>query len=100
MVSTAPNLKSANETVLYGFKVLNAFEIPIGLELENKVNPTGLLSATQWTSATDMTNGVLYYKTMDNARIRSVDLKTINFGRVTYQSLPIDKDKSEPIVIR
>ena len=97
MVSTAPNLKSADETVLYSFKILNAFEIPIGLEEENKANPIGLLSATQWSSATDMTNGVIYYKTMNNARIRSVDLKTINFGQVTYQSLPIDKVKSEPI---
>ena len=97
MVSTAPNLKSADETVLYSFKILNAFEIPIGLEEENKANPIGLLSATHWSSATDMTNGVIYYKTINNARIRSVDLKTINFGQVTYQSLPIDKVKSEPI---
>ena len=67
------------------------------MEEENKANPIGLLSATQWSSATDMTNGVIYYKTMNNARIRSVDLKTINFGQVTYQSLPIDKVKSEPI---
>lgn len=97
MATSAPTLNSADETVLYSFKILNAFEIPIGLELDGKSNPTGLLSATQWTSASDMSNGKLYYKTMNNARIRCVDLKTIDFGKVTYQSLPIDNVKSEPI---
>lgn len=91
MVSTAPALKTADETVLYSFKILNAFEIPIGLELENRHNPTGLLSATQWTSASDMTNKKLYYKTMSNEKIRLVDLNAIDFLRVSYQSQPIDK---------
>ena len=97
MVSTAPALKDGQTTVLYSFKILNAFEIPIGLELENGNNPTGLLSATQWTSASDMTNGKLYYKTMNNARVRCLDLKTIDFSKVTYQTLPIEKESTEPI---
>ena len=97
MVSTAPALKDAQTTVLYSFKILNAFEIPIGLELEDGNNPTGLLSATQWTSASDMTNGKLYYKTMNNARVRCLDLKTIDFSKVTYLTLPIEKESAEPI---
>ncbi len=91
MVSTAPALKTGDETVLYSFKILNAFEIPIGLELENHDNPTGLLSATQWTSASDMTNKKLYYKTMSNEKIRFIDLNTIDFSKVSYQSQPIDE---------
>ena len=90
MVSTAPTLKNAEETILYSFKILNAFEIPIGLELQNRDNPTGLLSATQWSSAADMTNKKLYYKTMSNEKIRFVNLNSIDFSTVSYQSQPID----------
>ena len=78
-------------------KLLRIGTTHAGLAVNRNIPSLGLLSATQWSSATDMTNGVIYYKTMNNARIRSVDLKTINFGQVTYQSLPIDKVKSEPI---
>ncbi len=97
LVSSAPTLSDAKDTVLYSFKVLNSFEIPIGLELDNKNNPTGLLSATQWTSAIDMTNGKIYFKTMNDSRIRCVDLKGIDFGKVSYSSQPIDKHTEEPI---
>ena len=96
MVSTAPELQTASDTILYSFKILNAFEIPIGLELSDKNNPTGLLSATQWSSSTDMTNGKLYYKTMTNSRIRCVDLKTFDFGKISYRAQPIDSSQTEP----
>ena len=97
MTATAPQLKTADEAVLYSFKILNAFEIPIGLELKNQENPTGLLSATQWTSVTDMSNALLYFKTMNDARIRLIDLKDIDFGKVSYQSRPLETRQTEPI---
>ncbi len=99
MSASAPELADAQETVLYSFKILNAFEIPIGLELEGKKNPTGLLTATQWTSASDMTNGKIYFKTMIDARIRCVDLNGIDFSKVSYQSQPIDKHSVESIEV-
>ena len=97
MTASAPNLPDAEDAVLYSFKILNSFEIPIGLELTGKENPTGLLSATQWTSAIDMTNAKIYFKTMNDARIRCIDLKDIDFGKVSYSARPIDNHTTEPI---
>ena len=97
MQSTAPKLAKAKDAVLYSFTILNSFEIPIGLELKNSDEKTDLISATQWTSATDMTNGVFYYKTDTNYRIRSVELKNINFAKVKYQVMPLDSVNEQPV---
>lgn len=97
MQSTAPKLAKAKDAVLYSFTILNSFEIPIGLELKNSDEKTNLISATQWTSATDMTNGVFYYKTDANYQIRSVELKNINFAKVKYQVMPLDRVNEQPI---
>ena len=99
MQSTAPKLAKAKDAVLYSFTILNSFEIPIGLELKNSDEKTDLISATQWTSAMDMTNGVFYYKTDTNYQIRSVELKNINFAKVKYQVMPLDRVNEQPIEV-
>ena len=55
-------------------------------------------SATQWTSATDMTNRMIYYRTMYDSAIRSIDLRKINFARVKYQTELLDKVNQQPII--
>ena len=64
------------------------------MELKNSDEKTNLICATQWTSATDMTNGVFYYKTDTNYRIRSVELK--NIAKVKYQVMPLDSVNEQP----
>ena len=96
--TSAPQQDSAQETVLQAFQILNNFDIPIGVEFASGEIPTDIPSATQWTSATDMKNGMLYYRTMYNATIRSFDLREIDFGRVKYRALPLDEVKQQPIV--
>ena len=41
---------------------------------------------------------VIYYRTMYDSTIRSIDLKRIDFARTTYQAVPLDKVKQQPIV--
>ena len=65
-------------------------------ELE-QVLPADIPSATQWTSSTDIQNRVIYYRTMYNSAIRCIDLKTIDFSKVNYQAVPLDKEKQQPV---
>ena len=78
------------------FHILNNFDIPIGIEHPVGESPD-MPSATQWTSAIDLTNRKIYYKTAYNSTIRCIDLKNINFNTVRYQSFPLDKTRQQPI---
>lgn len=94
--ATAPRRATAFETVLQCFHLLNNFDIPIGIQ-----HPAGeapdIPSATQWTSAVDLTNRKVYYKTAYNNSIRCIDLGRIDFGSVAYQSHPLDKTQEQPV---
>lgn len=52
--STAPLQATAEDAVLQGFQILNNFDIPVGIEFGKGETPSGIPSATQWTSVTDM----------------------------------------------
>ena len=92
-VQTLKTPEGTLEAVLDSFHILNNFDIPIGVEYssENKKNiPKGMLSATQWTTASDLTDKIFYYKTMNDNQIRKLDLKKINFNKIKFQVLPLD----------
>ena len=95
--STAPQQDTAEKTVLQGFQILNNFDIPVGIEFPLGKVPVDIPSATQWTSATDMANRTIYYRTMYNSAIRSIDLRTIDFAKVKYQAIPLDNVTQQPI---
>lgn len=95
--ATAPLQKTGEDAVLLGFQILNNFDIPIGVEFADGGNPAGIPSATQWTSATDVTNRVVYYRSMYNSAIRSIDLKDIDFSKVSYKAVPLDGAKWQPV---
>lgn len=94
--ATAPQQSNGLETILQCFHILNNFDIPIGIEHPAGKSPD-LPSATQWTSAIDLTNRRVYYKTAYNSTIRCIDLKNIDFSTVSYHSSPLDKTRQEPI---
>lgn len=96
--ATAPLLATSEETVLQCFHILNNFDIPIGTEHEAGKAPD-IPSVTQWTSAIDLTNRRVYYKTFYNNTIRCIDLSDINFDKVKYQSHPLDETEEQPIVM-
>lgn len=94
--NTAPQQKTGRETVFQCFHLLNNFDIPIGIE-----HPSGKVpdipTATQWTSAIDLTNRQVYYKTAYNNTIRCIDLKDIDFSRIAYRRQPLDSIQEQPV---
>lgn len=94
--NTAPQRPDAFATVLECFHILNNFDIPIGIE-HSKGHAVDIPSATQWTSAIDITNGKVYYKTSYNNNIRCIDLQSIDFAKVKYQWHPMDENEQQPI---
>ena len=96
--STSLQWDSEEDTVRGCFQILNNFDIPVGVEYAAGEAPTAMPSATQWTSATDMNNRIIYYRTMYNSAIRSIDLKEIDFATVSYVAVPLDEVKEQPII--
>ena len=94
-----PVAKCNDHSVLLVIEPLLCFNVPL---IHDKFPlgqvPANIPSATQWTSATDMTNGIIYYRTRYNSTIRSIDLRQIDFGRIEYHAAPLDKVKRQPIV--
>lgn len=95
--ATAPQQAGAEDAVRQGFQLLTNFDIPIGIEFPEGKVTVDIPSATQWTSASDMCNRVIYYRTMYDSRIRSIDLKTIDFGTAAYRDVPLDAVTQQPI---
>lgn len=94
--NTAPQRLTAFETVQQCFHLLNNFDIPIGIQVPASEVPD-IPSATQWTSAIDLTNRRVYYKTAYNNSIRCIDLKGINFVKVKYGAYPLDRVQEQPV---
>ena len=94
--ATAPMQQRGFETVKQCFHILNNFDIPIGIEHQYGEGPD-IPSATQWTSAIDLTHRKVYYKTSYNNTIRCIDLKKVDFNTVKLQSHPLDKVQEQPI---
>jgi len=95
--NTAPTQSDGFQCVLQCFHLLNNFDIPIGIENPRGQSPD-IPSATQWTSAIDLTHRRVYYKTAYNNSIRCIDLADIDFDKVSYQSHPLDAVQEQPIV--
>ena len=94
--NTEPTRATGLDTVLEAFHLLNNFDVPIAIENPAEHN---LPSATQWTSAIDLSSRTIYYKTAYNSTIRSIALDNIDFARVKYASYPLDTVQREPIQV-
>ena len=98
-IHTAIPQATGHRTVMQAFQILNNFDLPLGAEFRNKETDKypDILSATQWTTSTDLKSMKFYYRTEWNSSIRCVDLKTINFAKAKYQVLPLDKVEEQPV---
>ena len=96
--ATAPVPEQALGAVLQAFQILNNFDIPVGVEFKDRKVPSAIPSATQWTSVADLTNGIIYYRTMYNSAIRSIDLNAIDFSRIKYRAVPMDEIRQQPVI--
>lgn len=95
--ASAPQQETSMETVFQCFQILNNFDIPVGVEFPIGKVPSNIPSATQWTSATDMRHHVIYFRTMYNSAIRSIDLNDIDFSAISYRAVPLDAVKRRPV---
>ena len=94
--NSAPQRPTGIDTVLECFHLLNNFDVPIAIENPDEQD---LPSATQWTSAIDLSSRTVYYKTAYNSTIRSIALDNIDFAKVKYASYPLDTVQREPIEV-
>ncbi|MBO4626087.1 MAG: choloylglycine hydrolase family protein [Alphaproteobacteria bacterium] len=90
--------KTGYESAMKAFHILNNLDVPLGVEFDAGRATNNMPSATQWTIATDLGNKVIYYHTMYNRTIRSIDMKDIDFANVRYQYGPLDTAKVQTII--
>lgn len=92
---TARPTKDGDDTRYEVFRILDNFNVPSEGE-QPAGKPDTLRSATEWTTCNDTKNRVLYYHTMNNRRVRKVDLQAIDFG--AFDKLvrqPLDGEPAE-----
>lgn len=83
---------------MQAFHILNTFDVPLAIQFPIDKVPEKMPSATQWTSATDLQHRIIYYHTMYNRQIRSIDLTDIDFATVPFQYKMLDTEKQEPVI--
>ena len=66
----------------------------VGLVVSDKMDKTITVAVVQ---KVDMQNRIVYFRTMYNSAIRSIDLNTIDFSSVQYHAKPLDRSKQQPI---
>lgn len=89
---------TAYDTMQQAFHILNNFDVPLGVQFAAGKAPNNMPSATQWTVATDLENRIIYYHTMYNRAIRSIDMKSIDFATVPFQYHSLDTSKRQTII--
>jgi choloylglycine hydrolase len=97
--TTAPVWSTGFETVVQAFHILNNFDIPVGSQHAKADIPKGLPSATQFTAVTDQKSMKFYYRTAWNSNIRCIDLNSIDFHKIKYQSHPLDNQQVQPVEV-
>ncbi len=86
------------DSSMQAFHILNNFDVPLGIQFAQNKAPNNMPSATQWTVVTDMTNKMIYYHTMYNRTIRSINLNAIDFETISYQYHGLDDIKQQTII--
>jgi choloylglycine hydrolase len=96
--ATCRPLSTSTEAIFESFRILDNFNIPLGMQVPGEMMPTDIVSATQVTSASDLKERVYYYHTMWNRQVRKIDLKSIDFATVREQL--IDDDAARQNVVK
>jgi choloylglycine hydrolase len=81
LTATARPLAKADDAIFEAFRILDNFNIPIGTTAPAGKQANDIAGATQVTTASDLTNRVLYFHTVANREVRMIDLKKIDFSR-------------------
>lgn len=90
--------ETGTDSVNQAFHILNNFDVPLGVQFAVGGAPNNMPSATQWTVATDLKNKIIYYHTMYNRTVRSLNMADINFATVPFQYHSLDNAKRQTIM--
>lgn len=94
--ATTPQQATGQKAVMQCFQILRNFDIPVGIDHETG-NVPDIPSATQWTSAIDLSARRVYYHTAYNSDLHCIDLRRIDFTKVKRQSHPLDRVQEQPV---
>jgi choloylglycine hydrolase len=97
---TARPTETSGETIYEVLRILDGFNLPLGsAEGSGQANKLleGMRSSTIWTSAWDLNEGILYYHTQHNRRVRKLRMTEIDFSKNPGKiaRLPLDKVKEQ-----
>ncbi|MDB4775519.1 choloylglycine hydrolase family protein [bacterium] len=98
--ASARPTKTGPETMYEAFRILDNFNVPIGAVKAGKEGDDGsdLRSGTQWTVAYDTRNLTVQFHTMNNRRVRQLELKDIDFtSGKCYRRRPMDVTPEEDL---
>ena len=97
LTASARPLATAEDAVAESFRILDSFNLPLGAVLPREGLPEDIVSATQITSASDLSNRVYSFHTQWNRRVRVIDLKAIDFATVPLQFLEVDPERKQDV---
>jgi choloylglycine hydrolase len=97
---TARPTETSGETIYEVLRILDGFNLPLGsAEGSGQANKLleGMRSSTIWTSAWDLNEGILYYHTQHNRRVRKLRMTELDFSKNPDKivRLPLDKEKKQ-----
>ena len=98
--ASARPTNTGGETMYEAFRILDNFNVSIGAVSAGAKDESkaGLRSGTQWTVAYDTRDLTIRFHTMNNRRVREIDLKDIDFGSgACYRTRPMDVTPEEDV---
>ncbi|GAB3142646.1 linear amide C-N hydrolase [Marisediminicola antarctica] len=78
LTASARPLPTALDAVFEAFRLLDSFSIPVGMTADSSTQATDIVSATQITVVSDLTNRSVYFHTMHDRAVRRIDLSRVD----------------------
>jgi choloylglycine hydrolase len=95
--ATCRPLTTSVDAVFESFRILDNFNIPLGVQVPKEHLPQDIVSATQVTSSSDLKEKVYYYHTMWNRQVRKIELNKIDFSTIEEQIIDDDDLKTNSV---
>jgi len=95
LTAQSPQEDTAFKGVRQAFRILNQFDIPKGAQRNIADETKAMYGETVWTTAADLANGRYYFHTINNRRIRFIDLKKVNLTGSKIQTIVLKEDRED-----
>jgi choloylglycine hydrolase len=95
LTAQSPQSETALEGIRQAFRILNQFDIPKGAHRTIADETKAMYGETVWTSAADLTNSRYFFHTINNRRVRMVDLKKVDLNGPAIVTVSLKGDKED-----